>query len=70
MARVLDRLDIDLDSGAGLLGRDDFLFELELDALLGEDLLEALGDFHVDALTANVWQEFNASDLGTESAPN
>jgi hypothetical protein len=43
--------------------------ELELQALLLEDLLGRLGDLGVHARATNLAQEFDDSDLGTQTRP-
>ena len=47
-------------------GRRDFGLELELESLLGADLLEGLGHLHVDAHAANVAQKFDGCYLMTK----
>jgi hypothetical protein len=44
--------------------------EHEVDALLLENPLEGLGNVHVDAHAANVWQELDHRDFRAESAPH
>ncbi len=44
-----------------------FGLELELESLLGADLLEGLGDLHVDAHSANVGQKLDGRYLVTKT---
>jgi hypothetical protein len=44
--------------------------EHEVDALLLENPLEGLGNVHVNAHAANVWQELDHRDFRAESAPH
>ena len=44
--------------------------ELELQALLLEDLLGRLGDLGVHARATNLAQEFDDRDLGTQTRPH
>lgn len=60
---------VDLAVGP-LGGPHDFGAELELEALLLQDALEALGDLHVDAHAANVAQELHGCHLRAQTLPH
>lgn len=67
---ALGVLDVEHDLAVLLLGVDDLGTHAELDALLLERLLEALGDLAVDTGTTDSVQELNNLDVGAKTAPD
>jgi hypothetical protein len=59
----------DLDASVVNLTCSNLGVELELQTLLLEDLLGRLGDLVVHTRATNLTQEFDNSDLGTETRP-
>lgn len=67
---TLGSIDLELDSLARAVAADDLGRQLELHALLLEDLLGLLCDLGVHAGAANLVQEFDDGNLGAQARPH
>jgi hypothetical protein len=67
---ALGSLDLDLDIGSAVITLDNLCVELELDALLGEGLLDVLCNLSIHTGTTDLAEELDNSDLSTETAPD
>jgi hypothetical protein len=67
---ALGGLDVEADSSTTDITGDNLGTGLELDALLTQDLLGLLGDLGVHAGATDLAEEFNNSDLSTETGPD
>lgn len=67
---TLSGLNAQGDESTAVITLDDLGTGLELDALLGQDLLGLLGDLGVHTRTADLAEELNDGDLSTETGPN
>jgi hypothetical protein len=67
---TLSSLNVDLDTLLGDLTGGDLGVQLEVQALLLEQLLCVLGDLVVHTGATNLAQELDNGDLGTETRPD
>ena len=66
----LGGVNLELDILAGSITADDLGAELEVHALLLQQLLSGLGDLSIHTGTADLVEEFDDSNLGAESGPD
>lgn len=67
---TLGGLDVQGDERTAVVTLDNLGAGLELDALLGQDLLGLLGDLGVHTRTADLAKELHDGNLSTETGPN
>lgn len=67
---TLGRVNLESNIGTRVVTADNLGVELELNALLLEELLGGLGNLGVHARATNLAKELDDSDLGTETGPN
>lgn len=67
---ILGTLNSENDLAILLLSSHNLGVERELDALLGKDLLEVLGDTTVDSLSSDSAKELDDLNLGSKTTPN
>lgn len=67
---ALGRVNLEVDVGARVVTADNLCVELELNALLLEELLGGLGNLSIHTRATNLAEELDDGDLGTETGPD